>query len=112
MGIKKSIRIKPEEVRELGFATIAAGYKAIGDQLEFPSHLLYIQNLTDASVWISFDGQTDHFPLVAGSFLLLDITSNKSNQIGFFIAEGTTFYAKQLGVPTSGSVYVTSFYGS
>lgn len=111
MGIKEAVRILPEPVRDIAFGSIGVNYAAIGTPLEHPCHILYVQNLTNATVWISFDGIENHFPVVAGSYILLDITSNKPKSAGFFIAKETTFWVKRLGTPTSGSVYLTSFYG-
>ncbi len=60
---------------------------------------------------VSFDGITDHLPVAADGFVLLDITANKTVSQGFYIAEGTRFYVKEIGNPTSGSIYISSFYG-
>ncbi len=103
--------MRVEAARELAFGSIAAGYTAIGTEFEHPISILYLLNTTNESVWISFDGVIDHIPLASGSFLLLDVTTNKANSIGLFVEKGTTMYAKRLsGAPTSGSIYVSSFY--
>lgn len=108
-----SIRLLCEPQRTLGFANIAAGYTGIGAPLAYPGRLVLIQNYTNTLLQFSIDGIDDHFPLAAGGQLIIDITSNTlSNIQGFFIARGQRFYVKQIGVPTSGSVYVTSFYGA
>jgi hypothetical protein len=60
----------------------------------------------------SFDGFHDHFPLASESFLLLDLSSNKTLNTGYFIAKGDRLYVKTMGAaPASGSVYFTALYG-
>jgi hypothetical protein len=108
-----AIRLLPETVRSLGFAGIGAAYMGIGGVFTNPIRILLITNLTDANLMFSMNGIDDHFPVAANGFLLLDVTSNKTiNGGGFFIAEQTRIYVKDLDVPTSGSVYVSAFYGS
>ena len=73
--------------------------------------MLLIQNFTNASVMMSFDGLTNHFPLLNYSHIILDIASNKTREGGFYLSEGQRLYVTQIGVPTTGSVYLTVFYG-
>lgn len=107
-----AIRLQFEPVRSLGFASIGAGYMGVGTALSNPARQVFIQNLTDVTLMFSFDGVNDHFPLPTNGFLLLDITSNKTQQGGFFIAEGSRLYVKEVGAPASGSVYLSTMYGS
>lgn len=106
-----SIRLLPEEIREIGFAAIGAAYMGVGTAFEHPIRILFLQNLTNAVLMFSFDGITDHVPLPNNGFLLLDVSSNKTTSAGFYIGQGTRIYVKQVGVPTGGSVYLSSFYG-
>lgn len=106
-----STRLRVEAARSLAFGSVAVGYTAVGTAFAHPINILYLFNSTNESVWISFDGVVDHVPLAAGSFLLLDITTNKANQIGMFVEKGTQMYVKRLsGAPTSGAIYISSFY--
>jgi len=105
------IRLVPETLRSLAFGSIGAGYMGIGTALTEPSRILVIQNLTDAALLFSFDGVNDHLVLNTDVSIVLDVTTNKSVDHGFYIAAGTRIYVKQSGVPTSGSVYVSSFHG-
>jgi len=59
----------------------------------------------------SFDATTDHIPLPASGYLLIDVTANKSLSQGFYIAEGEKVYVTQIGAPSAGSVYLSVFYG-
>lgn len=107
------IRLQCEHQRSLAHGSILAGYMGIGTTFENPIRLIFIQNLTNALLQFSFDGINDDFPLDESAFLLLDITANKAfNANGLYIAEGSRMYVKQIEVPTTGSVYVTAFYGA
>ena len=105
-------RLLIDPVRSLGHAAILGGgvYTAIGTTLTEPARMLLIQNHTDASLMFSFDGVTDHFPLLTLTQLILDVTSNKVDDSGLFLAEGKPIYVTQIGAPSAGSVYVTVFY--
>jgi hypothetical protein len=106
-------RLAVEPIRSLGFASIGAGYLSVGDSLDHAASFLVFQNLTDASVMISFNGIDDNLALPQAGGLVLDITSNKAVAGGFFAAEGTQFYVKAIsGLPTFGDFYITIFYGS
>lgn len=108
-----AIRLLAEPVRTLAAASIGAAYMGIGTGLDNPSRIIFVQNLTDATVMFSLDGITDHFPLPTGGFLLLDVTTNRTLSQGCFISQGQRLYVKEEGTgPTTGSVYVSSFYGS
>ena len=109
-----SIRLLAEEVRSLGHASILGGgaYIGIGTSIDHPARIMLVQNFTDADLMFSFDGITDHFPLLNKSHLILDISSNKTSQGGgFYLAEGQRLYVTQITAPTTGSVYLTVFYG-
>ena len=108
-----SIRLVPETVRSIGFASIGAAYMGVGTALDKPARLMVFQNLTDKAVMVSFDGVNDHLPLAANGYLIMDVTANKATDDGFFLAEGTRIYVKELTAPlTSGSVYVSIFGGA
>lgn len=112
MSLSKAKRLAVEPVRELAFGSIVANYTGVGTVIDNPVRILRIQNLTDALLWFSYDGVNNHEALASTSFLLLDITSNKTTEQGFYIAEGTRIYVKRNATPTSGSVYVTVYYGA
>jgi hypothetical protein len=107
-----SIRVVPEPVRSLAFGSISGTYAAVGTPLANPARIIMFQNFTNGDAMISFDGVNDHLPVAANGFVLLDVTANKVGAIqGFFIAKNTTFYLRQIVAPTSGSFYITAFYG-
>jgi hypothetical protein len=111
----QAIRLRPEEMRALDFGQLSTTYAALGSAFENPIRIFHLQNLTDANILYSFDGTTDHGIVAAGSFILLDVTANKSLDQGEFISAGTTIYVATLvdeTPPTSGYVVLSVFYGS
>ena len=112
MAYAQSIRLVPETIRSLAFGSIINTHTGIGTEITNPIRILRVQNLTNAILWFSYDGVNDHEALAANSFLLLDIASNKTGNHGFFLAEGTRIYVRRNGIPTSGAVYVTVYYGA
>jgi hypothetical protein len=107
-----AIKLLPEALRSLAFGSISGTYAGVGTPLANPSRLIMFQNTTDALLIVSFDGITDHLPVPANGFVLLDVTANKTVSQGFYIAEGTRFYVKeQSAPPSSGNFYISSFYG-
>lgn len=103
-------RILPEAQRSLAAASVTAGYAKIGTPFAHPALFVMFINATDQDVQISLDGSTDNFPLLSRSAFVFDVSSDKVVDRGLFIAQGTQVWAKQIGVPTTGSVYVTPWY--
>lgn len=112
MSYSQSIRMRPETLRSLAFGSIGASYAAIGSALAHPSRIIQLYNDTDTGLLFSMDGVNDHWFIPSKSGIVYDLTANKSREQGMYIAEGTIFYVKQSGVPSSGNVYITSLYGS
>jgi len=106
-----AIRLFPEALRSLAFGAIGGGFTAIGTPFENPSRILLIQNFTDATLAFSWDGVSDHLILPTDGFILIDACANKNIAGQAYFAQGTTIYVAQVGVPGSGDVYVTTFYG-
>lgn len=107
-----AIKMQCEPLRTLTFTAIGATYVGIGTALNFPARIIHVQNFTDIILLFSFDGITDHFVLAPSSFILLDFSSNKTLETGYFMGKGTRLYCEQLTVaPTTGFVSFTTFYG-
>lgn len=110
-----SIKWLPEAQRTVSAATLAGSpgvYIGVGTAISNPARQFLIWNLTDALIQFSLDGINDHFVLPGNGFMLDDISSNTSLSQNFLLAQGTRLYAKTVGVPTTGSVYFTVFYGA
>jgi hypothetical protein len=107
--IGMNLNCEPCKVR--AFGDIGAIYMPIGDVTQYTGRAILIQNHTDAMLWFSFDGIDDDFPMVSGDKFILDLTSNSSMNNPLLLTAGSSLFVKQLGVPTTGSVYLTVFYG-
>jgi len=110
-GTSFLIRAGWEPVRSLGFASIGVSYTAVGTPLTHPIRTVFIQNLTNAVLMFSFNGVDDNFPLPAFGYFVWDVTANKTREEGFFLGEGDVLFVKEIGTPTSGSVYFSVVYG-
>jgi len=111
MTTSLAVRLKAEPVRSLAFGSIVAGYTAIGTSIDHPARIFLLQNFTDEALMFSFDGIDDNLPLPAAGYLLIDVTANKTFDHGFYLSKGESVHVKRIGVPTSGSVYLSIFYG-
>lgn len=101
-------RLLPEVLRSIDSSTFTGSYQAIGTVLANPSRLVKFTNVSTKSVSISWDGSNDHEILPAGSFVLLDIATNKEEMSSCYIAAGTQFYVK--GAAGTGLVYLSTYY--
>lgn len=107
-----AIRLVPDTLRSLAFGSIGAAYMGIGTAITESIRIFHLQNLTDATLMFSFGGVIDHIVIPSGGYLLIDVTANKTYERGFYIGEGERLYVKEIGTPTSGSVYLSTFYGA
>lgn len=104
-------RVAFENVREIAFSSIGASYTAVGSATIDHARLIRIVNQTDAQIYVSIDGTNNQIRMAANSFFLLDLTTNKVTDDGYFINLGTTFYVKQVSAaPTSGSLWIEVVY--
>jgi hypothetical protein len=111
MSTNLALQIYPEALRSLAFGSIGIGYMGIGTALLNPAHVYYLVNTTDALLVFSWDGVTDHFVIPAGSYILIDVTTNRTETGGaFMVSKGTRTYVR--GAPSMGVVYLSSFYGA
>ena len=105
-----ALQIWPETLRTLAFGAISGTYAGLGTASLNPTRLYMLVNDTDGLMTFSWDGVNDHFVLPPTGQLIFDITSNKTSTSGYFaVPEGTRTYVK--GTATSGSVYLSLFYG-
>lgn len=107
-----AIRLVPDTLRSLAAGSIGAAYMGIGTAFTNPIRIIFIQNLTDTALTFSFDGVNDHLVLPTNGFMLLDVTANKTREQGYYIAEGTRIYVKEILSPSTGNVYVSAFFGA
>ena len=111
MGI--AIRAKWEPMRVSGFATLGAAFSTLGTELSNPARLLIFQNSTPVAVYISFNGVDDNLMLIEQSYMVIDLSSNKTVPQGFYQSQGDQVYVRLVGGPAiSGQVTLSVVYGS
>lgn len=105
--MSQSVKMVPEALRSLAFGSISGTYATVGT-ITNPSQMYIVQNLTNATITFSMDGANDNFVLPTMAFQILDIGTNHGIPGTCSVAAGTILRAK--GSPSSGSVYLTTFY--
>ena len=112
MAFNLSSKIYPEPLRYVDYPFITMVYAPLGSPFANPVRIFWLQNQTDVTIFCSFDGVTDHFVLPSKTFLLLDITTNSSLPAGsLYFAQGQRLYIASPVSPTTGTVYLSVFYG-
>lgn len=102
-----AIRSLFEPMRTVAFGSITTGYTAVGTPFTHPARQIYIQNTTNGLLSFSIDGVDDHFVVAGNGFLIVDTTSNKTIDQGFFFSRGTQIYVKYITAPSSGTLYIS-----
>lgn len=108
-----------ESVKSINYVDIENGYNPVVDSngnayFLNPCRMLYINNMTNAALWVSNDGINNKFSIAANTAMILDLCTNKTVEQGAFVEERTRIFVcnRYTGVsPTSGDVDVTAMYG-
>jgi len=114
-SLSQAVRLLPEALRTLNFSGISTVYSPVGTSFNNACRLLYIVNNTNAILWFSLDGVTDHFVVPVTSSIIIDVTANRTDIGGALsIAMGTRVFVRGEpdtgGAPSSGDVFVSVFY--
>lgn len=110
MSNNLAVRLLAEPLRSLAFGSISGTYAPLGTAFANPCRIMHIVNVTDVLLTFSLNGITDHFVCASNAYLIIDITSNMTATGGSLaISQGQRIYVK--GTPTSGTVYLTVWYG-
>jgi hypothetical protein len=104
-----STKIFPDAIRSIDSATFTGSYQAVGTKLTYPTRIVKFTNNSTVLVTVSWNGTSDHEILPAGSFLLLDVSSDRETSGIFEIGANTQFYVK--GSAGTGSFYISTYYG-
>ena len=106
------IRADFEAVREVAFGGVGAAYAALGTGTDDYIRIVSIINSTDADIYVSTDGTTNHFRIASGTGQIIDLTTNRASKAtGLFLERGTIFYQKHAGVaPTSGNLWIQTVF--
>lgn len=101
-----------DPLRSIAAGSVSASYATLGTAFDQRVRILKITNLSDGDVLISFDGDTDHDVVPAGSFVLYDMTTNSPAGVEvdqLVLAIGTQIYVKEgPTAPANGFVYATA----
>lgn len=99
-------RVAFQPVREVTFGSISGTFASVGTPLTDHTRVIGLNNSTNAELYISFDGVTNHLRMAANSFKLYDLSANKVRDDGLFLPIGTQIYVKQVSsAPNSGAVW-------
>lgn len=111
--MSETIRFNAEPIRSLAYTSTSGAYAQVGTALKYPAHQFLVQNLTDATMMFSLDGTNDHFVLPAYGFFTNDITTNRTgSNDGWYLAANARIYVKRVGVPTTGTIYLSVFHAN
>jgi hypothetical protein len=105
-------RIFPDTLRVIASSTITSGYAAVGSPapLAHPTRIVKFTNNSTQDVTLSWDGTHDNEYIPAGSFMLLDVSSNSVSGASLSISAQTSFYVK--GTAGTGNFYISTYYAA
>lgn len=89
------VRLKPEEVREVAFGALTSSFVALGAAISRALNEITFINETNAAVYVSLDGATNHWRISPGTARTIDIKAND----GMFDVD-QQFYVKYATAPT------------
>ncbi len=85
-----------DAVREISFTEVSEVYTSVGAPLTDFVRLISFNNGMDQDLYISFDGVQDNLRMAPNSFKLFDISANKVNDEGLYLAVGTQIFVKEV----------------
>lgn len=103
-----------DTLREVLSGSITASYVAIGGVLAHDARMIQVVNSTDKALYISVDGATNIMRIPSGVTQVLDFSTNRVDEQGFFIPVGTQFYVTrtEAGATGSGSIAIQVVYAN
>lgn len=114
-----SIDLKTESIQIISAVDIVAAgpgvFSTIGT-LDHPSRIILLQNFTDADLFISDSpypnaAEDVKFAIASRQSIIIDCTTNRTENGGSFCyPKGTRFSVLELGTPSTGELYLSSFY--
>lgn len=105
--------VRVDAYRSMAFGAITGAFQALGAPMAHNWRLIHLVNSTDGDMIFSFDGTTNNVFVPAGNFLLYDIATNSSTNVGatnLVFGIGTQVHVKRSTVPTKGAVYMQGVY--
>lgn len=104
----EDIRLAPETLRSIDSATFTGSYQALGTPLVHAARIVKFTNNSNKDVTVSWDGVNDNEFIPMGSFMLMDVGSDRELTSELYIPAKTQFYVK--GSPGAGLFYLSSYY--
>lgn len=107
-------RVKYDDLRSIAFGSITGTYAGVGASFSNPVRILMIDNISDADVYVSFDGVSDKTIVAAHSGKIIDYASNRIDPVGQLEQSvGERVYVKVITtLPTVGGIFVSVVYAS
>lgn len=105
---EQDIILLPETLRTVT-APFTGAYQTIGTPLMNGARIVKFANNSDADVTISWDGVNAHEFIPMGTFVLLDVATNKQLTSACWIRAGTQFYLSGSSGAT-GAFYLSVYY--
>jgi len=100
-----------EALRSVAASTFDGTYKTLGAVMDHPIRIFKITNNSSVDITVSFDGgTTDHEYIPTGSFLLIDVASDRVADSEFVLAKGVQVSVK--GSAGTGTVYLSTYYAA
>jgi len=97
-----------DQVRAIAYGSITATYQPLLTDssnigpFQYPMRLIHLINSTNGIMMVSFDGINDHVPVLAGTGVIYDITSDEDSNESLRMAQNTQVWVKYVTAPTSG----------
>lgn len=102
-----------EALRKVEGDDFTGAYQDLGGVMAHPIRIFKITNTSAVGITVSYDdGATDHEYIPAGSFLLIDVTSDRAWDCEFALAKGVQVQFKSDTAPAAAStfVYLSTYY--
>lgn len=99
-----------ETLRTVAFGSITGSFAALGTPLANQSLAFRVINTTDQDIEISFDGVNAQLYVVAGTFVLYDVSSDKNPSKNLCIPQHTQVFVKYVSAPSKGTVVFETLY--
>lgn len=94
-----------EELKEIEFGDVSGTFATVGSPIGVHARILICNNALNQSVYLSFDGTTNHLRLAPNSYKLIDFSSNKIRDDGLFLASGTQVWIKEVSSSVSSGTF-------
>jgi len=111
-----AIRADFENERILAFGSVdLVAFTGIGTAFDHPARLVKLSNATDITLQFSNDGINGKFCLFPGESMIVDLSSNKTIEAGFYLEKTTRIFVRAhpnvAVLPSSGFISLSVIFG-